>query len=357
MIRVFPQLCLFFLACSISFFARAQDARYAQMAAAPQLMNPAMTGVMNGQMRLTANYRELYTSLLGSEGYRSVGAGVEFRRPAGNGNYFGLGLQLQRDEMGSSDFVRTQGLVGLSYQQQLGGSRRGGTGHFLVGGGQVGFGQRGFDLNKVWFSQQYFVDPLTRDAYLDQTLPTGEPIAGSGSNLYLDLNAGIGWFANFGDRTGAYFGGAVYHLTAPNVSPVQGNEDRLDQRYVIHGGGELPVGSGDMSLLPAARVMLQGPSQEILIGSNLRYTERAWREVALRVGIWGQISNQSGGSPALNAFIVSAALETERLQFGLSYDISAGALNTVSDGRGGWELSVIYVQPSSYRDRVICPKF
>ncbi|MTB52202.1 PorP/SprF family type IX secretion system membrane protein [Lewinella sp. W8] len=355
--RVFPQIIIFCLALATSFWTQAQDARYAQMAAAPQLMNPAMTGVMSGQLRITANYRELYTSLLSTEGYRSVGAGAEFRLPAGNGNYFGLGLQLQRDEMGSSDFVRTQGLVGLSYQQQVGGSRRRGTGHFLVGGGQVGFGQRGFDLNKVWFSQQYFVDPLTREAYLDQTLPTGEPIAGSGSNLYLDVNAGIGWFANLGDRTGAYFGGAVYHLTTPNVSPVQGNEDRLDRRYVIHGGGELPLGRGDMSLLPAARVMLQGPSQEILFGTNLRYTERAWREVALRVGLWGQMSNQTGGSPGLNALIVSAALETERLQFGVSYDISAGALNTVSDGRGGWELSVIYVQPASYRERVICPTF
>lgn len=355
--RVFPQIFLFCLAFSLSFAARTQDARYAQMAAAPQLMNPAMTGVMNGQLRVTANYRELYTSLLSTEGYRSVGAGVELRRPAGNGNYFGLGLQLQRDEMGASDFVRTQGLVGMSYQQQIGGSRRRGTGHFLVGGGQVGFGQRGFDLTKVWFSQQYFVDPLTRDAYLDQTLPSGEPITGSGSNLYLDVNAGIGWFANFGERTGAYLGAAAYHLTTPNVSPIEGNEDNLDRRYVIHGGGEVPLGSGDMSLLPAARVMLQGPSQEILLGSNLRYTERAWREVALRVGIWGQMSNLTGGSPGLNAVIISAALETERLQFGVSYDVSAGALNTVADGRGGWELSVIYLQPSSYRDRVICPKF
>lgn len=347
---------LFLLA--VPFLARAQDARFSNLAASPQLTNPAMTGMIPGQMRFTANYRELYGSLLGDGGYRSVGAGVELRRPAGNGNFFGLGLQLQRDQAGVSDFVRSQGLVGFSYQQHLGGGRGNrGVGHFLSAGAQVGLAQRGYDFNKLWFSNQYFVDGGTRESYIDTSLPSGEGFAGRGAGAYLDFNAGIGWFGNFGNRRGAYIGAGVYHLNKANVSPLPGSQDLLDQRFVINGGGELPLGSGEMSLLPAARIMMQGPGYEALFGSNIRYTERQWKEVALRAGLWGQMSNQSGDSPSINAWIVSVGLETEQLQFGVSYDLSVGDLNTVTNNRGGWEISMIYVQKPNYRQKVICPTF
>jgi len=112
-----------------------------------------------------------------------------------------------------------------------------------------------------------------------------------------------------------------------------------------------------MSLLPAFRYMTQGPAYELLIGSNVRYTQRQWREVALRAGLFTQVSNQLSDSPGLNALIVSVGLETERLQFGLSYDISAGEVGAITNSRGGWEIGLIYVQPAKYRDKVICPKF
>jgi len=341
----------------LPFLAHTQDARFAQMAASPQLINPAMTGMMAGELRFTANYRALYGSILDSEGYRSIGAGIELRRPAGNGNFFGIGAQLQRDEAGSSEFIRSQGLIGVSYQQHIGGSRRRGVAHYLSGGAQLGVGQRGFDFNKLWFSQQYFVDNTTREAFLDQSRASGELYGGRGAGTYLDVNAGLGYFGSFGERMGAYFGVGVFHLTQPNVSPLPGLTDQLDQRFVIHGGGELPLGRGDMSFLPAARIMLQGPAYEALFGSNVRYTEGRWKEVALRAGLWGQISNQTGDSPGFTAWIVSVGLETERLQFGVSYDLAVGDLNTVANSRGGWEISMIYVLPASYRQKVICPKF
>ncbi|NJC25220.1 PorP/SprF family type IX secretion system membrane protein [Neolewinella antarctica] len=341
---------------ALPFLARAQDARFVNMNASSQLVNPALTGVIPGRLQFSANYRELYTSLPGADGYRSYAAGLEIRRPTGGGNYFGFGAQLQRDDAPTSNFNRSQGLVGASYQQQIAGSNRRGVGQYLSGGAQVGFGQRGFDLNKIWFSNQYFVDNTTREAYLDRTLPNGEPFTGNGSGTYLDVNAGVAWFGEFGDRKGAYAGISAYHLNTPNVSPLPGGTDELNYRLVIHGGGELPIGAGDMSLLPAFRIMDQGPSLDALIGANVRYTQREWREIALRAGLWAQGSNQAGGF-GMNAAIFTVGLETERVQFGLSYDISVGELTTVTSGRGGWELSVIYRQPAKFRRKVVCPKF
>ncbi len=337
---------------------RAQDARFSQLSATPMLNNPALTGVMNGQLRVTANYQALYTTLSNTEGYRSLAAGAEWRRPVGNHNFAGFGLQLQHDRAGESDYVRSVGILSGSYQQRIAGGIRGNrNAHFLSIGAQVGAGQRGFDLTKLWFSEQYFVDPVTRNAYLDRSAATGEPDRGLGGQLYPDVNVGLSWFATLGDRSGAYFGGAIYHLTRPDVSPLSEYTDLLDRRYVLHGGGELPLGSGRMSLLPSVRLMTQGPSLSGLLGSSIRYTDRAWREVALRLGGWVQVTRLLDDRIGPGAFVAAVHLEMEQLQLGLSYDLSLGPLNQVTNTRGGFEISFIYVQPAEGRNRVTCPTF
>ena len=337
----------------------AQDARYNHLHATPQLINPALIGVMDGSLRFTANYQKLYASVLGPEAYRGVAAGAEVRGITGGDNFFGLGLQLQRDEAGDSDFERSQGYLGGSYQQRIAGGGRGRNRsvHYLSIGGQFGFGQRGIDLNKLWFSNQYFVDPVTRDSYIDRNRPTGEPIAGSGGTVYMDMNAGVAWFARLGERRGAYFGLSGYHLNTPNLSPVPDATDFLDRRYTLYGGGELPLGRGYSSLLPALRVNVQGAARSALVGSNFRYTQRNWREIAMRLGLWLQLSNRLEGGFGPNSAVAAFGLETERLQFGFSYDINVGPLTAVTNSRGGFELSVIYLRPPRRRDRVVCPTF
>ena len=354
LLRTFTAL-LLLLHCTC---VRAQDARFSQLSATPMLNNPALTGVMNGQLRVTANYQSLFTTLSNTEGYRSLASGVEWRRPVGNHNFAGFGLQLQHDRAGETNYVRTVGMVSGSYQQRIAGGIRGSrNAHFLSAGAQLGFGQRGFDMTKLWFSEQYFVDQVSRTAYLDRSAPNGEPDRSLGGQLYPDVNVGLTWFATLGDRAGAYFGGAVYHLTRPDVSPLPQFSDLLDRRYVLNGGGELPLGSGEMSLLPSVRFMNQGPSLSALLGSSVRYTDRAWREIALRLGGWIQLTRLLDDRIGPGAFVTAVHLEMEQFQLGLSYDLSLGPLNQVTNTRGGFELSLIYIQEPEGRHRVTCPTF
>ncbi|MGB3802292.1 MAG: PorP/SprF family type IX secretion system membrane protein [Lewinella sp.] len=353
LIVLLATLCLF-----LSVEGRAQDALFKQLGANPLLTNPALTGVMDEQFRLQLNYQELYTRLTTDEAYRSVAAAADIRRPVTRGNFAGFGILIQHDQAGSSDYVRSQGLLSASYQQQLAGSGRGKrNAHYLSGGAQAGLGQRGFDLNKVWFSEQYFVDPGTRQAYLDRNLPTGEAFTGMSGYVYLDINAGLAWFASFGDRRGAYFGGAVYHLNKPNVSPLPENEDLLYRRYVLHGGGEVPIGDGFSTFLPSFRWGLQGPSQSLLLGGSFRYTQREWREIALRMGGYGQLTAHEGGGTGLTSLVALVALELESVQIGVSYDLRTGDLNQVTNTRGGFEISIVYRQEAAYPSRVKCPTF
>ncbi|WP_116124440.1 PorP/SprF family type IX secretion system membrane protein [Lewinella sp. IMCC34183] len=343
----------------LSATARAQDAGFHHLSATPMLTNPALTGVIDGGVRVTADYQERYSGLGPDASFTSLLAGADWRRPVGRNHYYGFGVQVQHDRGGSSDYVRSQGLVSGSYQQRLG-SLRGPAGrgaHFLSAGTQVGLGQRGFDFNKLWFSEQYFFDPASKAAYLDRGAPTGEPGNPAGARTYLDVGAGVTWFGTFGDRSGAYAGLAAYHLNAPNISPRPGATDRLARRYVLHGGGELPLGTGYLSLLPAARVMFQGPSRVAQLGGSLRYTQREWREIALRLLSFAHLNQADGSGVLLSTVTVGVGLEWPQVRAAVSYDLQAGPLARPANARSGFELSVIYTGDLPGRNRVFCPRF
>ncbi|PHI20796.1 hypothetical protein CEQ90_05385 [Lewinellaceae bacterium SD302] len=331
----------------------AQEARFAQFYANPMYTNPAMTGVMEGQLRFTANYRELYTSILGNDGFRTISAGLEIRRPVGRGNFFGFGAQFLRDQA-AGNFTRNTGVLSGSFQKKLAGGRRGPT-YFLSGGAQLGFGQRGFDVNKLWFSNQFFVDDINRTAFIDRGLSSGEAFGAANSGLYIDFNAGLLWYGVMQNGTSFYVGGSAYHLNEPNISFI-GLDDPLARRFVGHAGAELPLGSSGFSILPATMVQIQGPATSATAGANFRYSQKDWKEVALRAGLWAHVSNRLDAL-AMDAMIFTAVLELERVQFGVSYDITVNDLKLSNNGRGAFELSMIYVQKANYRSKVECPTF
>lgn len=335
----------------LSTCAPAQDARFNQLHATPLLTNPALTGVMNAHLRLTLNYRTSYNTVADSEGFRSMAVASEFRRPVGRQNSVGLGLQLQHDRAGTHNYVRSQAVAAVSYQQAVGHDS------YLALGVQGGVGQRGFDGNKLWYSNQYFVDAGSRRAYLDRQLPNGEPFTSLGTQLYADVNIGLAYFASYGERQGLYFGGSAYHLTRPNLSPLPGGEDPLYQRYVVHAGGEVPIGSGDMSLLPSGRVMQQGPSLSGLVGAAMRYTEQRLGEVALRAGLWTHLVRDRDAGLALGSLIALVSLEYEQYHVTVSYDLAVGPLQLSTGARGGLELGMVYQHEGPGRMRVDCPNF
>jgi hypothetical protein len=148
----------------------------------------------------------------------------------------------------------------------------------------------------------------------------------------------------------------MYHLSEPDISILGENTDRLYQRIVGHLGGELPLGDA-LSVLPAAAVYSQGPSMSATFGANFRYNNHDWHEIAIRAGLWGHMSNQLSDGMTLDALIFSAILEMDRLQVGLSYDVTTSLLASANNSRGAFEVSLIYVSQEQRRSRVSCPKF
>ncbi|TXB62190.1 PorP/SprF family type IX secretion system membrane protein [Phaeodactylibacter luteus] len=332
---------------------QAQDPRLSQFYAAPLEMNPAMTGVFEGRMRFVANYRDLYPAILDNNPYRTIAASFDMRFRVQQGDFFAVGLNAMRDEVGLSGFNRSKAHLGASFMKQLGGSGYSPYTQYLVAGAQVGFGQHGLNWQRLWFSRQFNEENGTIDFGGDN----GEGFEDElNTDLFLDFNAGLLWYITFDDNLSYYVGGSLMHLNQPNISFAEGSTSSLDMRWVAHTGGELPL-AGGLSLLPAVAVMGQGKHFSTTVGANFRYTNRDWREVAIRAGGWAHLSNQLESGVALDAIVATTVLEMDRWNIGLSYDVTTSVLKTANNSRGAFEVSFIYVQPASWRTRVNCPNF
>lgn len=344
-----------FLLFVLSFFnadLKAQDPIFGQFYRASTHLNPAMAGLFDGRFRIQTNYRNQWSSILPNKPFRTIGASFEWKQKVARNDFMTYSFTLLNDQAGTSNFTTNRGNLGFSYSKQLSGNRYGGQSSYLIAGGQFGFGQHALDGNGLWFSSQYD----GANEIVDNSLNSGEDLSNGSTNVYNDFNAGLLWYTTIEHNFSFHLGASLQHITEPNISFMGNDLEDLPRRWVLHAGAELPF-NNQLSILPAAMVTFQGPATTSIAGANLRYTNRDWDEVALRVGMWGQISNKLEDKILLNSLIFSAILEMEKWSVGISYDINASSVGDLSNGRGAYELSFIYTQPAKYKTKVQCPKY
>ena len=144
---------------------------------------------------------------------------------------------------------------------------------------------------------------------------------------------------------------AVHNLLQPDQS-FTGEADNIDRRYSLHGSFQFPV-HYQWDLIPRMLIMNQGPHREFVIGGDAKYTldSRSFAYTALYLGAYSRV---------VDAFIFHAALDYKAWQVGVSYDVNYSTLNVASNGRGGFELAVIYTIRNIAPKRIYfkqCPDF
>ncbi len=332
----------------------AQDPRFSQYYANPTRINPALTGVFDGQVRLQALYREQFSSVVGPEAYKLAAASFDMRLPAGRFDNIGIGLDFLRDEAGTSNFQRLHANVGMSYIKQLSGGGRSDQAQYLVGGAQIGFGQWSFEANRLWFSSQF--DPSSISVNEEQS--SGEDFEGQEYRLHMSINAGLLWYALLGENASVYLGAGLYHANNPNIAFANNYFQALDRRWVGHAGGEVPL-NDDLSILPAVIHMIQGPASSTTVGTQLKYYGRQMSELDMKLGLWVHLGQTPTSSFQLESIVISTVLEMPSFSLGLSYDFTASSLSFVNEGRGALEINIAYkyLQERGRSYRVNCPSF
>lgn len=328
-----------------------QDPHFSQFYNAPLHLNPAMTGVFPGQFRVAANYRNQWSSILGNEAFKTMHFSGEMRFSVLQNDYFAMGLNVLQDQAGAGQLSQTHSHLSMSYLKQIAGGKYRSDHQYLIVGLQGGLGQYSQDWTNYWFSNQY----NSASNQVDPTLPSNELID-QRTGIIPHINAGLMYYAIFDEDKSVYVGGSIFHVNQPGISFLNDNSEKLYQKFMIHAGGQLPF-TNNFSVLPGAMLAIQGPSLQTVLGANFRYTNKDWYEVALRAGVWTRLANRLEKGITMDALIYKFILEMEQWQLGLSYDVNHSSLHNASQGRGAFEISLIYVHPYKFRYRVNCPRF
>ncbi len=326
----------------------AQDIHFSQFYMSPLNLNPAMTGVMNCNHRIVANYRNQWASILKQNAYNTYSASYDQKLAVGRYDYFGLGGTFWGDKAGESEFATLQARLSGSYAKKMGGYRR--KAHYLVFGADLGVSQRSINSQALkWPSQN---DGQGR---YDPTQP-GE-IIDDPNFLFLDMSAGILWFSVFDEDNNFYFGGAFSHLNRANQS-FDNQDIPLYSKFTFHAGGEFMVAKR-FGLIPGVVTFFQGPSFQVNAGNSFKFllgNSRRYHQ-AFQIGAWARVANKLESGKLVDAFILSTRFDYEQFTIGFSYDINTSSLYTASNGNGAFEFSLVYKICGPERRGVYCPNF
>lgn len=336
-----------------------QDIHFSQFYMSPLNLNPAMTGVMNCNIRLVANYRNQWASVLRSNAFRTYSVSYDQRIPVGRYDYFGVGGTFWGDRAGEADFATLTGKMSLAYSKRLSGYR--GRAQYLVFGAEGGLAQRSIDfLNLRWGTQH------NGEGGFDPGANSQEDGFDRDNFLFADLAAGLLWFNILNENTNFYVGGAFHHLNRSNVSFNSEAEDLMFSRFTVHAGGEFPL-ADKVGILPGFIMMNQGPSFQFNGGTSLRFTlnDSGGDYQAFQLGIWGRIAgkeevNDLGeitSGMLTDAIILSTRFDFNNFSLGFSYDLNVSPLQPASNSQGSFEFSMLYKICGLERKVVYCPNF
>lgn len=334
----------------------AQDIHFAQFNQSPLTLNPGLAGT-TVWLRGVLQYRGQWGW---ADAYNTAGASFDvkskkrwlkvkkmtekYRQPGEDG--FGWGINVLNDRAGDGKMGTLQANAALAYQIYL--NPQG----MLALGFQGGIMQRSINFDKLYWGTQY--DPNSSTGYNTALYPQGDKgIANGNSNIIIpELNTGLIYtykkserYMRGSDQKEFTLGAALFHVTQPKYSFL-GSSEKLYQRMVIHGTGTFGIANTSLAISPGFLMARQGPNQEILFGSLFRHM---LREDSKYTGYIKGASISAGGYYRnQDAFVAAALFEFGSYGIGISYDINVSGLKTVSYGRGGFEITLRYLNPAPF---------
>ena len=311
----------------------AQDIHFSQFSSSPSTLNPASTGVYEGQFRVVYNFKDQWKSIAFPYRTNSFSFDMPFAREFISKGAMAAGISVLADKAGDLKVGTT--LINLSYSANKYLNRE----NNISVGLQGGFGQRamkGDAMLQQWDSEY---DPNSSDGYTNN--------ANAGAAIqnfsYGDFSAGLLWsYKNKKFR--AHAGAAFFHLNQPNQSSLGASaKEKLPAKIALHGGATIPIKNNALGVIPQVLILSQGPQFEGNVGALVkirlqepsRYTGEI-TETAVYIGGWYRFSD---------AFILNARLDWMNFALGLSYDINISKINVATESRGGFEISLMYIQP------------
>ncbi len=301
----------------------AQDFHYSQFYNQPLAFNPAMTGIFNGDERISGSIRDQWRSIPVPWFNFSVGYDRKFYPKKSDNGFFGGGIYFNYDTQGDANVRLSNINLSGSYTRIL--NQR----NLITIGGAVGFSTRGFNQ-----------ESLTWDQFWDPNSFTVDPGLGSGENIietfnFVETALGINYRWQKSSRTKLDLGIGAFHLTTPSSNFFTSTVTQsLPIRFSLTGVYSRRL-TDKMDLQLDALFQNQQSYNELLFGGYLNFylNQQRGKEFQFRVG---------AGYRTRRAIYPKLGIEFNNLFIAASYDFYFLNFNTIHRG-GGPELHVRYI--------------
>jgi type IX secretion system PorP/SprF family membrane protein len=326
----------------------AQDPAFSQFFASPLTLNPALTGKFNGVLRVAGNYRNQWPDVNNAfiTSTVSIDAGILKDRLPDNDTW-GLGLMAMSDRTASGILTSNYMSISTAYHKGLDEDGL----QSLGVGFQATYASMNLDGQRL-----YFQDGLQLDGTWLRS-PT-EPVNSEHIVAnYFDMNAGILYNGSLNGTNNIYLGASAYHLNQPKQSFLGFDNVTLPMRFTVHGGGFFPGVNSGNSLYFSGLFSSQTTAKEFVLGGalvlNAGHDEQE-SATNVYIGSWVRFSN------VMDALIPYVGLDFGDFNLGVTYDVNVSAFKTASQGRGGVEISLIYIKKADKgmsQRGIPCPRF
>ncbi|HSC55009.1 MAG TPA: PorP/SprF family type IX secretion system membrane protein [Phnomibacter sp.] len=322
-----------------------QDIHLSQFFEAPLWRNPSLAGLFQGDIRFQGVYRTQWGSV--TVPYRTGSFNGEYKMPIGKANDFiTLGGQLMYDVAGSTSFKTMHILPAVNYHKSL--SEEKST--YLSLGFMAGLVQRSIDRTKITTNSQY------DGTGYNPTLDINESLTNY-NRSYADASVGLSFNSNIGNNEyDNYFVGVAYHhFNRPTNSFYHDPTIELNPKWVYSFGLHFGI-TPQTYLNVQADYSKQGEYSETLAGGMVGFALDGYdfkeAKYNLHLGAFMRWKD---------AIIPVVKLDFKPFSAAFSYDINTSPLRTASQGRGGFELSISYMnffdRDNSTKNAVLCPRF
>ncbi len=335
------------LFCLVGLNASAQDAHLSIYDAAPMYLNPAMTGVFEGDWRLHAQYRTQWKSV-NFKPYQTGLVSFDMAKKK-----WGFGAQVSNFRAGQGNYNAASALISVAYTTPIDRNKN----HNISFGIQGGVTQKSLEYQLLTYDNQY---STANGGTFDMGLPSGETFQGQ-SLVVPNVNAGLLYFfARQQARLNPFIGVSAFNLTTPQETFNDAN-NRLPMRFYGHFGTRINI-TELFYITPKFLVMNQKDYWEQTYAADAGYYLKEadmyitagalFRTVGFPKSVQGETAKISS-----DAMLITAGAKMENITLRVGYDINISSLSTASNGRGGFEISLTYIrQKRKPSDEKICPR-
>lgn len=318
-------------------FLMAQDIHFSNWNMSPLNLNPANTGMFEGDGRLIFNYRNQWKSVTVPYNTFSFGGDFNLNKSLIKGTEEAIGIIFNHDASGDGKYTITDFKVPFNHKFSF----RKDSGLTIAFGILAGVSNIKVDPNKLSYDKQW-----DGDAY-NQGLVNGENF-NLLSKTFADISLGALIQKKFTQHFMATVGYGMSHMNKPNISFYNTSGVTLKPRH-----NESLMLKYSFSNISSIVLEYYGNQQqkfrENLLGLSYYYTIDPKNGTTVNLGFFTR---------AGDAMITTLGVQHNNMRLQGSYDYNYSQFKRATNGKGAFEISFIYIyaKPKLFIPKTrVCP--